>query len=115
MLESVMVKSAIVRLAEFLFRSLVVAAALYAVTTLAVMIAALVSLLTGWYPFVIESGPLGFLGYTVHIGNGTNFDISVEPNLVGFFVLVAAAGLLIRVGSAVRALGNSLRSWADLS
>ena len=114
MLKGVMVKRVVVRSMEFLLWSLVVAIGVHMVTTLVVLTVGLVSLLTGWYSFAIESGPLEFLGYTVRIDNGTNFHASFEFSLVGFFVLVVAAGLLIGVGSAIRALRSSLRLWADL-
>ena len=55
---------------------------LYLVTALVVLTAGLVSLLTGWYPFAIETGPLGFLGYTMHIDNNTNYDVLIRAQPV---------------------------------
>ena len=115
MFESVTAKKALARSGIFLFRSFLGAIMLYLVTALVVLTAGLVSLLTGWYPFAIEAGPLGFLGYTMHIDNNTNYDVLIEPNLLGFFFLVVVAGLLIRVGPAFRALQSSLKSWGGLS
>ena len=113
-MDSVMVKRAVVGTAGFLLWSLSGAIGIYLLTTLAVSTAGLVSLLAGWYPFAIESGPLGFLGYTVRINNGTDWYLAFEPGLIGFFVLIAGVGLLIGVGSAVRAVRTSLWSWTDL-
>ena len=115
MLERVTVRRAVVRSAGFLFRSLVGAIGLYLATTLAVLTAGLVSLFAGWYPFAIQSGPLGFLGYTMHIDSRTNFDILIAPSPIALFLLVAAVGLLIRVGSAAPRLRTAFRSWTDLS
>ena len=110
----VTVKRAVTRSAVFLFWSLVGATGLYLLTTVAVLTAGLVSLLTGWYPFAIEAGPLGFLGYTMRIDNATNFAILIESSWTGFFALVAGVGVLIGAGSAVGPLRTSLRSWGDL-
>ena len=104
---SAMMKRTAIRSGGFLLRSLIGAMVIYLLVTVAVMTAGLVSLLTGWYPFAIESGPLGFLGYTMVIDNSTNFHLSFEPNLIGFFAIILAVGLLIRIGSVVRALRTS--------
>ena len=106
-LERAMIKKAVARSAGFLLRSLFGALVIYLVITAVVLSAGLVSLLTGWYPFAIESGPLGFLGYTMVIDNKTNFHVSSEISWYGVLVLVVAAGILIRVWSAVRALRSS--------
>ena len=106
-LERAMIKKAVARSAGFLLRSLFGALVIYLVITAVVLSAGLVSLLTGWYPFAIESGPLGFLGYTIVIDNKTNFHVSSEISWYGVLVLVVAAGILIRVWSAVRALRSS--------
>ena len=108
MLDSAMVKRSVVRSAELLFWSLVGATVLYIHTTSAVLITGLVSFGTGWYPFVIESGPLGFLGYTMHVDNRNSFYASFEFSLIGFLALILGVALLIRIGSAVRALRTSL-------
>ena len=100
MLERAMIKKAVARSAGFLLRSLIGALVIYLVITAVVLSAGLVSLLTGWYPFAIESGPLGFLGYTMVIDNKTNFHVSSEISWYGVLVLVVAAGILIRVWSA---------------
>ncbi len=106
-LERAMIKKAVARSAGFLLRSLFGALVIYLVITAVVLSAGLVSLLTGWYPFAIESGPLGFLGYTMVIDNKTNFHVSSEISWYGVLVLVVAWGILIRVWSAVRALRSS--------
>ena len=106
-LERAMIKKAVASSAGFLLRSLFGALVIYLVITAVVLSAGLVSLLTGWYPFAIESGPLGFLGYTMVIDNKTNFHVSSEISWYGVLVLVVAAGILIRVWSAVRALRSS--------
>ena len=106
-LERAMIKKAVARSAGFLLRSLIGALVIYLVITAVVLSAGLVSLLTGWYPFAIESGPLGFLSYTMVIDNKTNFHVSSEISWYGVLVLVVAAGILIRVWSAVRALRSS--------
>ena len=98
MLESAMVKRTAVRSAGFLLWSLIGGICIYVLTTLAVLTAGLASLLTGWYPFAIEGGPLGFLGYTMQIDNRINFSVGWEFTLPGFLVLAAAAGLLRLVG-----------------
>ena len=54
--ESATVKRAAVRSGEFLLWSLVGAIGLYMVTTLAVVVASIVSLKTGWHTFTIETG-----------------------------------------------------------
>ena len=107
-LERAMIKKAVARSAGFLLRSLIGALVIYLVITAVVLSAGLVSLLTGWYPFAIESGPLGFLGYTMVIDNETkNFDVSSEISWYGVLVLVVAAGILTRISSAVRTLRSS--------
>ena len=106
-LERAMIKKAVARSAGLLLRSLFGALVIYLVITAVVLSAGLVSLLTGWYPFAIESGPLGFLGYTMVIDNKTNFHVSSEISWYGVLVLVVAWGILIRVWSAVRALRSS--------
>ena len=111
MFESVAVKKAFVRSGIFLFRSFLGAIILYLITASAVLIMGIVSLATGWYAFDVASGPLGFLGYTMHVDNTTT-EIAFEANLIGFFVLVVGGGILIRVGPTVRALNSSMRSWA---
>ena len=110
MLENLQAKRAVVRSGKFLLWSLVGAITLYMATTAVVLIAGLVSLVTGWYQFTIESGPLAFLGYTMLLDSKTDWAISFEFNLLGFLVLVAAAGLLMGAGSAMRALRVSLRT-----
>ena len=111
MWESVTVKRVAVRSGEFLFWSLVGAIGLYMVTTLAVVIASLVSLQTGWHAFTMESGL--FLMYkppenTLVIHERTM--MSFEFDLIQFSVLVVAAGLLIGAALAMRALRTSLKS-----
>ena len=103
-------KIAVVRSGKFLLWSLVGAIALYMATTAVVLTAGLVSLIAGWYQFTIESGPLGFLGYTMLIDNRTNFEVGVEFSLLGFLVLVGVAGLLNGVWSAMRGLPAYLRT-----
>ena len=110
MLESLRVKRVGVRSGKFLLWSLVGAITLYMATTAVVLTAGLVSLVTGWYQFTIESGPLAFLGYTMLLDSKTDWAISFEFSLLGFLVLVVAAGLLRGVWSAMRALGTSLRA-----
>ena len=110
MLGNLQAKRAIVRSGTFLLWSLVGAIGLYMITTLAVLTAGLVSLVTGWYQFTIESGLLGFLGYTMLLDSRTSWTVGFEFSLLGFLVLVAAAGLLMGVGAAMRALGASLRA-----
>ena len=107
MLDREMLGRATRRSTGFLLRSLVVSVILYLGITVVVMVADLVSLLTGWYPFAIESGTLELLGYTLVIDNSTNFYFSFELSLVGFFVLLVAVGLLTRLGSAVRSLRST--------
>ncbi len=107
MLESV-VKQAGLHSAKLLLWSFSAATGVHVVTTVALLTAGLVSLRTGWY-FTIESGPLWFLGYEAHVYNSST-SLSFGLDLFGFFVLFAAAGLLIGVGSAMRALYISLRS-----
>ena len=113
MFESVTAKKALVRSGIFLFRSFLGAIMLYLITASAVLLMGIVSLATGWYTFGVASGPLGFLGYTMHV-DATTTEIAFESNLVGFFVLVVGGGILIRLGPAYRALRTSFRSWADL-
>ena len=114
MFESVTAKKAFVRSSIFLFRSFLGAIILYLITASVVLMMGIVSLATGWYAFDVASGPLGFLGYTMHVDNTTT-EIAFEANLIGFFVLVVGGGILIRVGPAVRALNSSMRSWAGRS
>ena len=109
--ESATVKRAAVRSGEFLLWPLVGAIGLYMVTTLAVLIASLVSLQTGWHTFTMESGL--FLMYkppenTLVIHDRTK--MSFEFDLIQFLVLVVAAGLLIGAALAMRALRTSLKS-----
>ena len=109
MLESATVKRAAVRSGEFLLWSLVGAIGLYMVTTLALVIASIVSLKTGLHTFTIEGF---FLTYrpdnTFVIHDRTK--MSFEFDLIQFFVLVVAAGLLIGAALAMRALRTSLKS-----
>ena len=78
----------------------------------AVLLTALVSLLTGWYPLVLEGGLPVLGGVTMDIGNETYFEISFNFNLIGFFGLVAAVSFLMGTVSAARALGSSSSSRA---
>ena len=107
--ESATVKRAAVRSGEFLLWSLVGAIGLYMVTTLALVIASIVSLKTRWHTFTIEGF---FLTYrpdnTFVIHDRTK--MSFEFDLIQFLVLVVAAGLLIGAALAMRALRTSLKS-----
>ena len=85
---------------------------LYWTVNAAVFLTALVSLLTGWYPLVLEGGLPVLGGFTMDIGNETYFEISFNFNLIGFFGLVAAVSFLMGAVSAARALGSSSSSWA---
>ena len=110
MLESLQVKRAVVRSGTFLLRSLVGAIGLYMATTAVVLTAGLVSLVTGWYQFTIESGPLAFLGYTMLVAGKADWAVSFEFSLLTFFILYVVAALLLGLGSGMRALGASLRT-----
>ena len=107
--ESATVKRAAVRSGEFLLWSLVGAIGLYMVTTLALVIASIVSLKTGWHTFTIKGF---FLTYrpdnTFVIHDRTK--MSFEFDLIQSLVLVVAAGLLIGAALAMRALRTSLKS-----
>ena len=78
------------------------------VTTLALVIASIVSLKTRWHTFTIEGF---FLTYrpdnTFVIHDRTK--MSFEFDLIQFLVLVVAAGLLIGAALAMRALRTSLK------
>ena len=104
------VKGYLVCSARFLMWSLLGGFFLYTLTTLVVLAAGLVSLVTGWFPASIESGPLGFLGYAMRIDNRTDFVMAFEVTLPGFLALVAAAGVLLGVVTAIRSMGTSRRS-----
>ena len=107
-----MAKKTVVRSMRILMRALVVTVGLYLTVNAAVLLTALVSLLTGWYPLVLEGG-LPVLGaFTMDIGNETYFEISFNFNLIGFFGLVAAVSFLMGTVSAARALGSSSSSRA---
>ena len=109
MWEGARVKRIALRSGEFLLWSLVAAIGLHLLATLAVLIAGLVSLLTGWYPFSISTDLLRYLPEdTMFIDNRTI--VSFEFDLIRFLVLVAAAGLLIGAALAMRALRTSLKS-----
>ena len=107
MLEGLQVKRVVVRSGKFLLGSLVGAIALYMATTAVVLTAGLVSLVMGWYQFTIESGPLAFLGYTMLLDSKTDWAVSIEFSLLGFFMLYVAAALLTGVGSVMRTLRTS--------
>ena len=51
-----MAKKTVVRSMRILMRALVVTVGLYLTVNAAVLLTALVSLLTGWYPLVLEGG-----------------------------------------------------------
>ena len=110
MLESATLKRAAVRSGEFLLWSLVGAIGLYMVTTLAVVIASIVSVKTGFHTFIIASGL--FLMYqpdnSFVIHDRTK--MSFEFDLIHFLILIVAAGLLIGAALAMRALRTSLKS-----
>ena len=89
MVEGMLVKRIVVHSGKFLLQSLVWAVGL-------------VALAMGWFPFSIESGPLGFLGFTMNIADSTNWSLAFEFSPLGFLVLVAAAGVLVGAGSVVR-------------
>ena len=107
-----MAKKTVVRSMRILMRALVVTVGLYLTVNAAVLLTALVSLLTGWYPLVLEGGLPVLGGFTMDIGNETNFEISFNFNLIGVFGLVAAVSFLIGAVSAARALGSSSSSRA---
>ena len=109
MFEGSQAKTIVVGSGKFLLQSLVWAITLYMVATLAFLTAGLVSLTTGWFPFSIESGPLGFLGFTMNIDNRTNWSLMFEFSPPGFFILLAAAGILMGARSVIRALNTSVR------
>ena len=71
MLDRGMLGRATRRSTGFLLRSLVVSVILYLGITVVVMVAGLVSLLTGWYPFAIESGPLAFISFWATLWSST--------------------------------------------
>lgn len=102
MVEGMLVKRIVVHSGKFLLQSLVWAVGLYGVATLAFLTVGLVALAMGWFPFSIESGPLGFLGFTMNIADSTNWSLAFEFSPLGFLVLVAAAGVLVGAGSVVR-------------
>ena len=110
MLASATAKRAAVRSGEFLLWSLVGAIGFYMVTTLAVVIASIVSVKTGFLTFTMASG--FFLMYqpdnTFVIHDRTKF--SFEFDLIHFLVLVIAAGLLTGTALAMRSLRMPLRS-----
>ena len=110
MLASATVKRSAVRSGEFLLWSLIGAIGLYMVTTLAVVIASIVSVKTGFHTFTMASG--FFLMYqpdnTFVIHDRSKF--SFEFDLILFLVLVVAAGLLTGAALAMRSLRMSLRS-----
>ncbi|MCY4529495.1 MAG: hypothetical protein OXD46_10765 [Chloroflexi bacterium] len=108
MAEGMLVKSIVVNSGKFLLQSLVWAIGLYWVATIAFLTAGLVALAMGWFPFSIESGPLGFMGYTMIIADSTNWSLGFEFNPLGFFTLFAAAGVLVGAGSLVRNRISSL-------
>ena len=86
-LEDARTRSVVARSAVLLFWALVGGSGLYLLVTVGVLTAGLVALTTGWYPVVVESGPLAFLGYTVHIDTRSGFDgfdIMVAPSWPGF-------------------------------
>ncbi len=107
-----MARKTVVLSMRILMRSLVVTFGLYLAVNCAVLLTALVSLLTGWYPIALEGGLPGFGGFTMDIGNETYFEISFNFNPIGFFGLVAAVSFLIGAVSAARALRTSLSSRA---
>ena len=91
--------------------SMIGAIGLYMVRTVAVVIASIASLKTGWHTFTMESG--FFLMYqppenTLVIHDRTNISFEFDHN--GFLALVVAAGLLIGAALAMRALRTSLKS-----
>ena len=118
--ESATVKRAAVRSGEFLLWSLVGAIGLYMITTLAVVVASIVSLKTGLYPFTIETGfgvtqdaPREF--WVMYRPDNTlvlldRTKMAIKFDLIQILVLVAAAGLLIGAALAMRALRTSLKS-----
>ena len=90
------------------------------ITTLAVVVASIVSLKTGLYPFTIETGfgvtqdaPREF--WVMYRPDNTlvlldRTKMSIKFDLIQILVLVAAAGLLIGAALAMRALRTSLKS-----
>ncbi len=108
MAENIMVKRIVVHSGTFLLKSLIWAVGLYGVATLAFLTVGLVALAMGWSPFFIESGPLGFLGYTMNIADSTNWSLGFEFSPIGFLILFVAAGVLLRARSVVRNWSASL-------
>ena len=113
MLEGVLAGKTVARSLEVALWSVVGAVGLYLVTALVVLIFGLVSLLAGWYVFVIETGPVGFLGYTMSLDSGTDPYVLIEPRLViepsllGIIGLAVAVSLLMGAVSSARALRTS--------
>ena len=108
MAEGMLVKRIVVHSGAFLLKSLIWAIALYGVATIAFLTVGLVALARGWFPFSIESGPLGFLGYTMNIADSTNWSLGFEFSPIGFLILFVAAGVLLGARSVVRNWSASL-------
>ena len=102
MAEGMLIKRIVVHSGAFLLKSLIWAIALYGVATIAFLTVGLVALGRGWFPFSIESGPLGFLGYTMNITDRTDWALQFEFSLLGFLILFAVAGVLVGARSVVR-------------
>ena len=109
MVEGMPVKRIVVHSGAFLLQSLIWAIALYGVATIAFLTAGLVALARGWFPFSIESGPLGFLGYTMNIAGRTDWSLQFEFSSIGFLILFVAAGVLVGGRSLARSLSTSLK------
>ncbi|MYB48329.1 MAG: hypothetical protein F4X72_03505 [Dehalococcoidia bacterium] len=102
MAESMLVKRIVVHSGVLLLKSLIWAIGFYGVAAIVFLTAGLVALAMGWFPFSIESGPLGFFGYTMNIADRTDWSLQFEFSLLGFLILFAVAGVLVGARSVVR-------------
>ena len=87
----------------FLLRSLIGGLTLYLLALVFAMLTGLVALTTGWHAFNLESGPLGFFGYTLTARSNGGFEMQVGFALPAFALLCGVAALVNGLDAARRA------------